>query len=50
MKQFKIQFTRSITSFPEYETIKAKNKTDAQNKFFSVNPTFFITYTKCITT
>ena len=45
LKLYKIQFTRAITSEPEYEYIYSENRTLAQTNFWHRNPTFFITST-----
>jgi len=46
MKQFEIQFTKTITDCPRYITLNADNKTQAQNTFFGMYPSYFITNTK----
>ncbi len=42
MARFKIQFTRSITSPPEYIEISAETREQARDIFYGNNPTFYI--------
>lgn len=44
MKQlYKIQYTRTITSSPEYAEITANSREEARDIFYGMNPTFFVT-------
>ena len=45
MKKYKIQYTKTIHSKPEYMELTGTSKSKVQSKFWSVNPTFFITNT-----
>ena len=45
MKQYTIQYTRTITSAPEYATVFSESKTAAQTRFFGLHPECFITKT-----
>jgi len=40
---FKIQFTRSTTSPPEYLGIMAETREQARDIFYGMNPTYFVT-------
>jgi hypothetical protein len=40
---FKIQFTRTITSPPEYFELMAESREQARDIFYSMNPTYFVT-------
>ena len=40
---FKVQFTRSITSPPEYIEISAETREQARDIFYGMNPTYFVT-------
>ena len=40
---FKVQYTRSITSPPEYAEINAETREQARDIFYSMNPTYFVT-------
>jgi hypothetical protein len=40
---FKIQFTRTITSSPEYFEIMAESREQARDIFYGINPTYFVT-------
>ncbi len=42
MARFKIQFTRTITSQPEYDEIIATSRENAMTKFYGSNPTYFV--------
>ena len=39
---FKVQFTRSITSPPEYVEISAETREQARDIFYGMNPTYFV--------
>ena len=39
---FKVQFTRSITSPPEYIEIIAETREQARDLFYSMNPAYFV--------
>jgi len=43
MALFKIQFTRTITSSPEYDYVDATSRENAMNIFYGINPTFYVT-------
>ena len=40
---FKVQFTRSIASPPEYIEISAETREQARDIFYGMNPTYFVT-------
>ena len=42
---FRLQITRTITSNPEWVEIMATSKTEAQTKYYSMNPSHFIIWT-----
>ena len=42
MALFKIQFTRTLTSLPEYEEVIATSKENARTIFYGNNPTFYV--------
>lgn len=42
MARFKIQFTRTITSSPEYEEVTATSRENARAIFYGNNPTFYV--------
>jgi len=46
MTHYKIQYTRTLTSSPEYAVIAANSREEARNIFFGNNPTFFVIYVK----
>lgn len=43
VRLFKVQFTRSITSPPEYIEISAETREQARDIFYGMNPTYFVT-------
>ncbi len=48
LKEFKIQFTRTIHSMPESVNLYGKSETEVQTKFWGMNPSFSILNTKII--
>jgi len=42
---FRLQITRTITSNPEWFEIMAISETDAQTKYYLMNPSHFIVWT-----
>lgn len=42
---FRLQITRTITSSPEWVEIMATSETEAQTKYYSMNPSHFIIWT-----
>jgi len=42
---FRLQITRTITSNPEWFEIMATSETEAQTKYYSMNPSHFIIWT-----
>jgi len=42
---FRLQITRTITSNPEWVEIMATSETEAQTKYYSMNPSHFIIWT-----
>lgn len=42
MTRFKIQFTRTTTSSPEYDEILATSRENAMTIFYANNPTFYV--------
>ena len=40
---FRVQFTRSITSSPEYAEICAASREQARDIFYGMYPTYFVT-------
>jgi hypothetical protein len=42
MARFKIQFTRTITSSPEYDEVTATSRENAMTIFYGNNPTFYV--------
>ena len=42
---FRLQITRTPTSNPEWFEIMATSETDAQTKYYSMNPSHFIIWT-----
>lgn len=44
MIPFKIQFTRTITSSPEYTVVLATSRENARSVFYANNPTFYVIY------
>lgn len=46
---FRLQITREITSSPEWVEIMAFSETEAQTKYYALNPSHFIIWTKEVT-
>lgn len=45
IRLFRLQITRTITSNPEWVEIMATSETEAQTKYYSMNPSHFIIWT-----
>ena len=42
MKNFKLKFTRTITSEPEIVELIATSRENARTRFYGMNPTFYV--------